>query len=218
MLKAVPAISQGAAQLVTSLVVRPGKKWKKSAMHRGAMLAMASVTTAQCLSRSFCACGPNMEVHAHRGAVAFSAVSARAAAACLPALSGSAQWLLHVRGFAAADSNFDNSKPLEGPLPRPRLRGGSLTDLPNLLSLSRVVAGPAVAYLITTQQWSEAAALTAIAGVRFSIDKCHCCCCECAASRASLLTGSSRAATGAVCHCAAKTIYVQTHCAAHNWD
>jgi hypothetical protein len=43
--------------------------------------------------------------------------------------------------------------------------GASWTSLPNLLSLSRVVSGPWAAYLVATQQWPLAFALTAAAGV-----------------------------------------------------
>jgi hypothetical protein len=43
--------------------------------------------------------------------------------------------------------------------------GASWLALPNLLSLSRVAAGPWVAYLIASQQWPLAAAVTAAAGV-----------------------------------------------------
>eukprot|EP00878_Enallax_costatus_P030342 GHUV01033032.1.p1 GENE.GHUV01033032.1~~GHUV01033032.1.p1 ORF type:complete len:384 (+),score=103.25 GHUV01033032.1:300-1451(+) len=51
-----------------------------------------------------------------------------------------------------------------------RAPGASWTSLPNLLSLSRVVSGPWVAWLIATQQWPLAVGLTALAGVTDWLD------------------------------------------------
>eukprot|EP00879_Flechtneria_rotunda_P022072 GHRR01023287.1.p1 GENE.GHRR01023287.1~~GHRR01023287.1.p1 ORF type:complete len:524 (-),score=165.34 GHRR01023287.1:201-1772(-) len=54
---------------------------------------------------------------------------------------------------------------------RPRqVTGASFATLPNLLSLSRVVTAPFVAYVIATQQWPLALSLTAAAGATDWLD------------------------------------------------
>ncbi|KAF8055092.1 hypothetical protein HT031_006842 [Scenedesmus sp. PABB004] len=75
------------------------------------------------------------------------------------------------RGAAPAQPAAPGGAPPGASAARPeRAAGSSFASLPNLMSLSRVASAPWAAYLVATQQWPAALALTAAAGATDWLD------------------------------------------------